>query len=139
LSTPKKLRDQVVSKARRSGVTVLMSHHDFSKTPPAEVLAGTLDNIARAGCDLAKLVTFAKSTDDAFRMLDFFIQIQKATPVPVIAFAMGDVGRITRLVAPIFGSPIVYAAAGAKTAPGQLDVATTKRLLQELTPEEVKS
>jgi 3-dehydroquinate dehydratase-1 len=45
---------------------------------------------------------------------------------------MGEAGRLSRIAAPLFGSPIVYAAAGEATAPGQFDVTTTKRLLHEL-------
>lgn len=136
LSTPKKLRDQLVSVAKRSGVTVIISYHDFSTTPSADVLVGIVKKISEAGGDIAKLVTFAKDSDDAFRMLEFLIQMQGEKSIPIVAFAMEDAGRITRLVAPIFGSPLVYAAAGDKTAPGQFDVATTKNLLRGLTSKE---
>ncbi len=136
-STPKKLREHVVSETKKSGVTVLMSHHDFSTTPPAEALMEVTKKLEGAGCDLAKIVTFAKNSSDGLRMLDFFVQVQGKVSVPVVAFAMGNAGRITRFVAPIFGSPIVYAAAGEKTAPGQPDVATMKQWLRELMLKEV--
>lgn len=136
LSTPEPLRERVVSQAKKSGVAVLMSHHDFSLTPSIEVLTNATKRLAGAGCDLAKIVTFAESTGDALRMLDFLVQVQDEVAVPIIAFAMGDAGRITRIAAPVFGSPLVYAAADKATAPGQFDVATTKRLLHELIPKE---
>lgn len=138
LSTPEGLREQVVSKAKKSGVTVMLSHHDFSMTPSIEVLVGIAKELAGAGCDLAKVVTFAESSSDALRVLDFLVQVQDEVAVPTIAFAMGEVGRITRIAAPLFGSPLVYAAARKETAPGQLDVATTKRLLHELVPKGAK-
>ena len=134
LSTPEPLRERVVSQAKKSGVAVLMSYHDFSLTPSIEVLTDVTKRLAGAGCDLAKIVTFAESTGEALRMLDFLAQVQDEVAVPVIAFAMGDAGKITRIAAPILGSPIVYAAADKVTAPGQFDVATTKRLLHELIP-----
>jgi len=138
LSTPKKLREQVVSKAKKSGVTVLMSHHDISKTPPAESLMKVSKNLEEAGCDIAKIVTFAKNSSDGLSMLDFIVQVQGKAVVPVVAFAMGDFGRITRFVAPIFGSPIIYAAARKKTGLGQLDVATMKQWTRELMSKEVR-
>jgi len=136
LSTPGSLREQVVSQAKESGVAVLMSHHDFSSTPSIGVLTDMAKRLAVAGCDLAKIVTFAENTEDALRILDFLAQVQDEVTMPVIAFAMGDAGRITRIAAPVFGSPIVYAAAGKATAPGQFDVATMKRMLNELIPKE---
>jgi len=133
-STPEPLRERVVSRARKSGIAVLMSHHDFSLTPSIEVLTEMTKRLAGAGCDLAKIVTFAEDRKDALRVLDFLAQVQDEVAVPIIAFAMGDAGRITRIAAPVFGSPIAYAAAGEATAPGQFDVVTMKRLLSELIP-----
>lgn len=133
LSTPKKLRERLTSAARRSGTTVLMSHHDLPTTQSPNVLVDIVGKITEAGGDIAKIVTFAKNSDDAFRMLDFLIRMQGKKTIPIVAFAMGDAGRITRLVAPIFGSPFVYAVARDKTAPGQFDVATTKKILGGLT------
>jgi 3-dehydroquinate dehydratase-1 len=138
LSTPKKLREQVVSEAKKSGVTVLMSHHDVSETPPLESLMKLTKDSKEAGCDIAKIVTFAKSPSDALRMLDFLVQMQGKVTVPIVAFAMGGSGRITRFVAPIFGSPIIYATAWRKTGPGQLDVATMKQWTHELMSKEVR-
>jgi len=138
LSTPKKLRELVVSKAKKSGVTVLMSHHDISKTPPLESLMKITENLEEEGCDIAKIVTFAKSPSDGLCMLNFLVQAQGKVTVPIVAFAMGDYGRITRFVAPIFGSPIIYATAWKKTGPGQLDVATMKQWTRELMSKEVR-
>lgn len=134
LSTPEKLRNRVVSRAKKSGVSVLMSCHDFSKTPSVGKMAGFARKMAGAGCDLAKVVTFSKSSMDSLRVLDFLVQVQDEVAVPVIAFAMGDAGKITRIAAPLLGSPIAYASVGKPTAPGQLEVAETKRLLRKLMP-----
>ena len=134
LSTPEPLRERVILQAKKSGIAVLMSHHDFSLTPSIEVLTEMTKRLAGAGCDLAKIVTFAEDRKDALRVLDFLAQVQDEVAVPIIAFAMGDAGRITRIAAPVFGSPIAYAAAGEVTAPGQFDVVTMKRLLSELIP-----
>lgn len=133
LSTPGELREQVVQTARGSGVTVLISFHDIKGTPPVKDLLRVLGDLEKAGCDIAKIVTAAESPGDEYRVLDFLVQLQGRKTVPVITFAMGNAGRITRFVAPILGSPIVYAAARREAAPGQLDVATMKRWTRELT------
>ncbi len=132
LSTPERLRDRVVSEAKRAGVTVLMSHHDFSATPSVEVLIDLASKMAETGCDLVKVVTLAQNLADSMRVLDFLIDAQGEVDVPVIALAMGEAGRVTRITAPLLGSPITYANVGKATAPGQLEVAETKKLLRKL-------
>ncbi|MEW6592718.1 MAG: type I 3-dehydroquinate dehydratase [Candidatus Hadarchaeota archaeon] len=137
LSTPPGLRSQVIKNAKRKGVSTIVSHHNFSGTPEPAQLLKIADKIAATGCDIVKIVAAAKDRKDALRMMDFIVQTQGRLEIPVIAFSMGDTGIITRFIGPIFGSPLVYAAAGKRTAPGQLDVSATKALLRELMPEEV--
>jgi 3-dehydroquinate dehydratase type I len=132
LSTEKKLLNRVVQEARKRGVSVLISHHDFAGTPDADALVAVAKRMVVAGCDIAKVVTFAEKPQDALAVLDFLVRVQDDVNVPVVAFAMGEAGRLSRIAAPLFGSPIVYAAAGEATAPGQFDITTTKRLLLEI-------
>jgi 3-dehydroquinate dehydratase-1 len=42
---------------------------------------------------------------------------------------MGKLGIYTRVVAPLFGSPITYASLDDVIAPGQLDIKTTREIL----------
>ena len=131
-STPKQQLDEVLTTAKQKGASVLVSHHDFSATPPIDALVDIAKQMANTGCDLVKIITFAKTPRDALRVLDFLTEASAAVDIPVVAFAMGDEGKLSRIAAPLFGSPIVYAAAAEATAPGQLDVSTTKRLIHEL-------
>ncbi len=130
-STPERLREETIARAKEANVSVLMSHHDFSSTPSVDVLMSIADRLAKSKCDLVKIATFAERVSDALRVLDFLTQVQDVVAVPVIAFAMGDAGRLSRIAAPLLGSPITYAAADKATASGQLDVQTTKRLMRE--------
>lgn len=131
LSTEKRLLDRLVREAKKQGVCVLMSHHDFVGTPQPDALIKITRRMVEAGCDVAKVVTFAEKPRDAVRILDFLVQVQGEVRVPVVAFAMGEAGRLSRIAAPILDSPITYASVSEATAPSQFDVATTKRLLRE--------
>ncbi len=132
LSTTQRLRGRVVEEAKKKGVSVLISHHDFSATPSVESLIGIAKKMVRAGGDLIKVVTFANNAAASMRVLDFLIEVQEEVTVPVIAFAMGEAGRMSRIASLLLGSPFTYASVGEPTAPGQLNVAETKRLLREL-------
>jgi len=138
LSTAPILRRNLMLKARRKGVPVMISHHRFSDTPEPELLRGVLDEIAGEGCDLAKIVTMARSKEDAFRMLEFMVRIQGNSKLPVISFAMGRRGSVTRYIALALGSPWMYAGVFRRTAQGQPDLKTAVSWARELRRLEVK-
>lgn len=114
-------------------VQVIASHHDFEKTPSdLQVLFETLQTLP---CVHVKLVTMAHTSLDALRMLEC---VQKNS---CIGFCMGQHGRFSRVLAPIFGSSIIYASLeGLPTAPGQLsykelcDVYHVKAISRNTTP-----
>ncbi len=135
-STPPRLAAQIREKAGHT--SILLSHHDFKRTPrPARLLA-LAGRMARRPCDLLKIVTTACTLRDGLRILEFVVSSRDVVDRPVIAFAMGEAGMFTRFVGPIVGVPLVYAAAGKPTAPGQLSVRETVRVLSSLPRWEVE-
>ncbi len=130
-STPEKLRERVLGKAEENKVSTVMSFHDFDRVPPKAEMMRKVGKMERAGCDLAKIIGFADDADGAIRMLDFLIQASGEIEVPIIAFAMGEEGKITRLAAPLLGSPITYASIEKKAAPGQIDLPTMRGILDK--------
>jgi len=131
LSTPHSILNKVIETAKIHGTSLLLTHHDFKETPPIATLMNIAEKMAGVGCNIAKIVTFARTPKDALTVLNFLNQVPSYVKVPVVAFAMGEAGRMSRIAAPLFGSPIVYAAAIETTAPGQFDVETTRLLLHE--------
>lgn len=81
---------------------LILSYHNFEKTP--ENLQGILQNMqCIAPAKFYKIATMARSSLDALRMLDFV----RKNP-GVIGLCMGELGKPTRILAPLFGSPIMY-------------------------------
>ena len=126
-STPPRLRRLVLSEAERRGTSVILSRHYLSGTPPLPQLLRRVGEMGREG-DLVKVVTLARSTEEVLRLLELYGR----TSVPLICFAMGEVGSLSRILSALLGSPLVYASVGEPTAPGQLSVETTRRLLERL-------
>lgn len=122
----------LVGAARERGVTVVASVHDFDGTPDPRTLDGLLSAAAAAG-DVGKLATTAGSRGDALTLLS---ATHRATErgEPVATMAMGEAGRHTRAVAPVYGSRIGYAPVRpeAATAPGQFDLTTLRELVERL-------
>jgi 3-dehydroquinate dehydratase-1 len=120
LAVPATQRAQIVEQAAQQGVGVIASAHNFSGTPDDDDLIGLFDALIHSGADVAKLAVMAQSPDDALRLLRVSAQAAIASPIPIIAIAMGAAGTITRLSGPFFGSALSYATIGPASAPGQV-------------------
>lgn len=138
LSTPKNLMEEVLTEAKRRNISVIVSHHDFSGTPKLELLEDALRKARGAGGDIIKIVTMARSRGDAMRMLEFLVRAQGEPGTPLISFAMGEEGKITRYIGPVLGCPWMYAGVIEKTAPGQPDLSTAVRWIKYLRKLEVR-
>ncbi len=69
LATAAPERDRLLAAARRRGVPVMLSFHDFAATPDDATLRARLRAIAATGADAAKIATMARDEDDALRLL----------------------------------------------------------------------
>ncbi|MEM3519813.1 MAG: type I 3-dehydroquinate dehydratase [Candidatus Hadarchaeales archaeon] len=134
----RELREKVVEKARGAGTSVILSFHDFSGRLSPERLLKIVKEMDGADGDILKVVTMAKGWRETKNALEFLVRTEAELKKPLITFAMGKAGILTRFLGPILGVPIVYAAVAKKTAPGQLGVKETKDLLIQLRPKEVK-
>jgi 3-dehydroquinate dehydratase-1 len=124
--------ERVLAAAREAGVATLVSVHDFEGTPPEWELRDLLARAADAG-DVGKLAVTAAGPDDALSVLSATRAATEAGD-RVATMAMGEAGRHTRAVAPLYGSRVGYAPVdpGEATAPGQYDLATLADLLAAL-------
>lgn len=118
-------RDMVVKKARDMGKTVIISTHDFQKTPDSDVMSGIISESVAAGADIAKLAVMPNSLEDVHRLLEVTLHADAA----VCTLAMGEKGRHSRVVAPLYGSVMTYGYVGKATAPGQLRVDELRHIL----------
>jgi 3-dehydroquinate dehydratase/shikimate dehydrogenase len=90
----------------------------------ADALEACFGRLAAAEAALYKLVPWAVQPGEALAPLALLHKLQRPD---VVAFAGGDAGTWTRLVAPHLGAPVVYGAAGdAPGAPGQPSIRTLR-------------
>jgi 3-dehydroquinate dehydratase-1 len=124
--------ERVAERARRTGTTVVASVHDFERTPPKSDLRGELEAATDRG-DVGKLAVTAESEADVLDLLTVTHEFS-AAGARVATMAMGEAGRHSRAVAPIYGSKIGYAPVDPAdaTAPGQYALATLDRLVEAL-------
>ncbi|WP_049900770.1 type I 3-dehydroquinate dehydratase [Natrinema sp. J7-1] len=122
----------VLETARDRDVSIVASTHDFEGTPSRDAMVQTLTE-AGTYADIAKLAVTAESPADTLALLSATEQVT-ARGEPVATMAMGDAGRHTRAVAPVYGSKIGYAPVDPAdaTAPGQYDLETLAGLVTRL-------
>jgi len=115
-----------MNKVIKASKSTIISYHDFKKTPPFDFLLDVVNREKRLG-DIAKFAVMPKNISDTLVVLNVLSKVEKT-----VGIAMGDIGRYTRVVAPLFGSPITFASIDNISAPGQLDIQTTKNFLDKL-------
>jgi 3-dehydroquinate dehydratase-1 len=106
----------VVDAATGSSTIIMVSEHDFNKTPDIPGLKNIVKRSLKQGAKIVKIATMAKTAADVTRLMRF----TEECGVPVVTMAMGGVGRISRVVAPLFGSLFVYGYLRKPIVPGQL-------------------
>ena len=121
-------RDTVVKRAKNTGKTVIISTHDFQGTPGYDEMKDIIRESFDAGADIAKLAVMPGSLEDVLHLLEVTLHAEGA----VCTIAMGETGRHSRVIAPIYGSVMTYGYVGIATAPGQLRVDELKTILSML-------
>jgi len=132
------LKEELRQVCARSKTKRIASWHDFSGTPPAAFLKMKLAACMADGPDIVKIVTHADDATDGLRILEL-IPYARQRGQAVIAFCMGETGRISRIMAPLLGSAISYASLEPEeaSAPGQLTARRMReifRVLRDLVP-----
>ncbi len=124
-----KHRRSITDYARKHQCKIIISYHNFLKTPPAKELHHIVNECFSMGCDIAKVVTQVNTNADAANLLSLY-SINK----PLVAFGMGDAGKLTRVVAPLLGAEFTFASMdnGVATAPGQIRYHTMKEIIDYL-------
>ncbi|HEX5976251.1 MAG TPA: type I 3-dehydroquinate dehydratase [Nitrososphaeraceae archaeon] len=114
---------------KAQNVSLLISWHDFEKTPQDAELKRLLYEM-RTYSQNIKMVATAQTTVDSLRLLDLY---ENARELNLIAFAMGDAGVISRVLCVIIGNaPFTYASLEKAISPGQLTIKQMRKLYDRI-------
>ena len=108
---------------KNTGTGILVSWHNFKQTPGISVLKKKLAQMKKFSNNI-KIVTMAKSINDATQVLSLY----KNNDTELIAFSMGNYGRVSRILCLFLGSPYTYVSLGKPVAPGQFSVDEVKSI-----------
>ena len=118
MEIPKEVSKRIRARAHSCGTVFIRSVHDYSSTGTYDELKSWVEKCRYYGADVVKLVTMARSGEDAARVLQLYDEYD---PASLIAFCMGEAGRESRVECLAKGAPYSYAALSEdeSAAPGQ--------------------
>jgi 3-dehydroquinate dehydratase-1 len=119
----------VTKAARKAGIGVILSHHNFRATPPASRLARLAREAKKAGADIFKIAALVSRPADVAGLL-LFQDSQK--PIPLSIMGMGRFGKVSRLLFAHGGSLLNYGFLDEANASGQWPAALLKKRIAEL-------
>ncbi len=107
----------------------LLSFHDLESTPPLGRLVEIVNAQLKAGADICKVVTTATKFEDNLTILKLLSEFPETK---IAAFAMGEVGRLSRVISPLCGGYFTYCCLGEgwEAAAGQISVSEMKEIYE---------
>jgi 3-dehydroquinate dehydratase-1 len=121
--------DVVIRAAHDCRKPAVVSYHNFAATPPLDELVQIADSARNRGADVVKIATHCAARNDVPALTRLLLTQQDK---PTVMIGMGPRGAATRVLFPALGSLFTFASHGEPTAPGQLSLEETRRLLKIL-------
>ena len=128
MEAPAAVGRRIREACRSCGTVLIRSYHNFTETPPLPVLQSILERALSFGGEVVKIVTTATSKADNEIIKALYAS---AAPGSLVAFAMGEAGRESRMEALKQGAPFTYACVSEQeaTAPGQWEASAMAQAL----------
>ncbi|MCI8668317.1 MAG: type I 3-dehydroquinate dehydratase [Lachnospiraceae bacterium] len=122
---------EIVREAHRLGVKVILSNHDFNKTPVKFEIIARLIKMQSLNADIAKIAVMPSTVDDLLTLLSATHEVNSQFgEIPIVTMSMGKTGILSRMAGQIFGSAITFGTVGISSAPGQLEAGELKDMLE---------
>lgn len=129
-----KVVSEIVQKAHQKKVLVVMSNHDFQKTPSQDEIEKRLLKQDQMGADVLKIAVMPKSKQDVFTLMNATLKVSQQTTKPLLTMSMGQLGTISRVATANMGGSYSFGMIGQASASGQIDVTKLKQILQTVQP-----
>lgn len=116
--------------AHEAGVPVVASNHDFHRTPAQTEIERRLELMAERGADVLKIAVMPTDPGDVLTLLQATWAVRQRVGHPLITMSMAGTGVVSRLAGGVFGSAATFGTVGAASAPGQVDVASLRAVME---------
>ncbi|MBO3653754.1 type I 3-dehydroquinate dehydratase [Acinetobacter bereziniae] len=126
--------NNIVKLAHAKKVLIVMSNHDFKKTPNEDEIIQRLLKQDELGADILKIAVMPQSKQDVFTLMNATLKVSQQSKKPLLTMSMGKLGTISRIATANMGGSFSFGMIGEASAPGQIDVTQLKQLLKTVQP-----
>jgi len=129
---------KLIQLANKNQVKIIMSNHDFKKTPSKDEIVSRLLEMQSLGAHIAKIAVMPESKQDLDTLLSATLEANKrGNGSPIVSMSMGAIGEQSRILGEIYGSSITFGCVGQPSAPGQLQVRVLNEMLDKVHSEAI--
>ena len=122
---------EIIEAAHACGVKVVVSNHDFDKTPYKDDIVGRLRKMQDMGADIPKMAVMPQTKKDVLTLLSATEEMASDyADRPIITMSMAGLGSISRIACEIFGSCLTFGSGAQASAPGQIGAEELHQALQ---------
>lgn len=126
--------NDTVKMAHAKKVLIVMSNHDFQKTPPESEIIKRLLQQDELGADILKIAVMPQNKQDVFTLMNATLKVSQQSKKPLLTMSMGKLGTISRIATANMGGSFSFGMIGEASAPGQIDVTQLKQFLKTVQP-----
>ena len=132
LCNDEKFIQAIIEAGKTYKVNVILSFHDFEKTPEGGLILDKLVCAQDLGADIAKVAVMPRTCKDVLTLMNVTLTARQSLEIPLVTMAMGDKGRVTRIAGGVFGSDITFAMGKTASAPGQIPIQELRQAMATL-------
>jgi 3-dehydroquinate dehydratase-1 len=121
---------KLIEAAHAHHVYVIISNHDFVKTPPEAEIISRLCRMQELEADILKIAVMPTNSKDVLTLMSATNTMKEQfAERPMITMSMGGKGVISRLAGEQFGSALTFGTAKKASAPGQIAAGELRGIL----------
>lgn len=129
-STDKEQLTTLITAAQNKDIEVILSYHDFEKTPHLDDLKHLYYKMQSLKPDYIKIAVMPKNKQDVTNLLTAMSYSADSVNPRVIGIAMSKLGLVTRTAQGVFGGTVSYGCIDTPKAPGQIHVSVLREQLK---------
>ena len=120
----------LVGKLKDLGAYVILSKHDFTRTPDRDEIMKIFMDMERKGADIIKVAYMPLNKKDVLNLMSAAEEMtSNYASCPVITISMGQLGMVTRVLGEFIESAVTFASITKASAPGQINVDGMEKVL----------
>ncbi|KKR09343.1 MAG: 3-dehydroquinate dehydratase, type I, 3-dehydroquinate dehydratase I [Candidatus Peregrinibacteria bacterium GW2011_GWE2_39_6] len=126
------LKKLVIAKEKTRG-KIIISYHNFKETPSLSHLKSLVKRALKKNADIVKIATFVGNRNDNLTLLSL-TGWARENDFEIIVVGMGEEGKLSRIICPLFGSYMYYAplSVGSETAAGQIPLEKLRQIWEQI-------